>query len=624
MWLPEFPATLFDPTVNRDSLFVVQVWHELLLPTSPDSFQCRTLDLSLLLEDLLHVASVAALDARWQAHLEMLATELELLMQHEERLLQGDRKLKYSLERVLSSCRRANNQEASLRQSIEIAISSFGDAPRRFAKDAEALASRPKIPKSALVSRLSTLATQVQYRGCRDESIEAIGEDLLQLAPSKVIDRLVAPLLSHKQEWTCFLAVSGKLGDIASTIGAASLRLREGPDINGIKQEAAPWLKLYSKQTHVVVSVVAASATVDARLAAGTLSALMDVHNLYRNSPTFQVHDKILVKRPGPEAQIIRIAPSVHFGLLPRSKHRYLARDRVKSLGSRLEGRLSSALECHRLAVAAQDPRAAIIDLWTALETLSGPAGPAAIGERVAKKIAPLVSWRRIDRVVTYFALEIHSFRQFIGLPIDKALFPTSTENKFAIDEVLAALCGPENNPKILALLAMAGDSSPILRHRLYEAWKELHDPESTARRLEQSKLRIEWQIYRIYRARNLLVHRGEQSHLNWRLLQNAQFYVSITLGRVLHDLSLHRDWSIDTSLEGHLQHFKFLSEGLRSFATALTHGHLLGEKSRDRDRVLWPAQTEALTATGLVAPGLAVQSAAVSLPTPAVASGPA
>lgn len=90
MWLPEFPATLLDTTIDRGSLFILQVWHELLLPTSPDSFQCRTLDLPLLLEDLLHVASVATHDSRWQSHLTMLGAELGLLMEEEERLLQAD------------------------------------------------------------------------------------------------------------------------------------------------------------------------------------------------------------------------------------------------------------------------------------------------------------------------------------------------------------------------------------------------------------------------------------------------------------------------------------------------------------------------------------------------------
>lgn len=138
MWTPKFPATLVDPSTNRESLFVVQAWHELLLPTSPDSFQCRTLDLPLLLEDALHVALMALRDRRWQAYLDLLAAELELLMEQEERILQADRRLRYALDQVLSCCKKAEDP-TRLCHTLEIAIGEFGDAAKRFTES-------PRVP----------------------------------------------------------------------------------------------------------------------------------------------------------------------------------------------------------------------------------------------------------------------------------------------------------------------------------------------------------------------------------------------------------------------------------------------------------------------------------------------
>lgn len=497
----------------------------------------------------------------------------------------------------MSSATKGTIDPAQLRRKIEVAIGVFGDAPKRLIQDAKNLASKGKLPKSALVSRLSTLATHVQYRGCRDEAIESLNESLLRLPPYEVIDRLSAPLLAIPTDWSCSLAVSGKLGDILSTTSATSFRRRNRSDYAGVGGQGRAWRRLYSKQTHIVIQVSATSARHAAGIAAGRLSAVMDVHNLYHNSPAFKVHDKILVRIGSRPAKVVRISPSIHFGLLPRNEHRKLTRDRVKKIGARLEGRLSNALECHRLAVAADNPRAAIIDLWTALETLSGPTGPSSIGDRVVSKIAPLISWRRIDKVATYLSLEIHHARKFLNAPIDTDLFPKSTDNRFSIDDLLIAITGPDKNPAIMELFSMLS-SFPLLCHRLYEAWKELHDPLTTRRRLLSSKKRVEWQIYRIYRARNLLVHQGEQSHLNWRLLQNMQFYVSITLGRVLHDLAKNSHWTVDSSLENHSQHYQFILDGLGAQSVVLTHGHLLGEKSRQHDRLIWPKPSRTATAT--------------------------
>lgn len=72
MRFPKFPAALIDDSIDQRSLFVVQAWYELLNPTTPDSYQAQTLDLPLLLQDMQHVAHVAAEDEFWLSYLLML------------------------------------------------------------------------------------------------------------------------------------------------------------------------------------------------------------------------------------------------------------------------------------------------------------------------------------------------------------------------------------------------------------------------------------------------------------------------------------------------------------------------------------------------------------------------
>src|SRR5687768_13453959 len=62
MWLPA-KELLTSEDVDKQSLFILQSWHELLSPTSPDSFRARVLNVFLLLDELSRVAALARDDA---------------------------------------------------------------------------------------------------------------------------------------------------------------------------------------------------------------------------------------------------------------------------------------------------------------------------------------------------------------------------------------------------------------------------------------------------------------------------------------------------------------------------------------------------------------------------------
>jgi hypothetical protein len=591
MWLPKCPATLIDNTIDQHTLFVVQAWHELLSPTTSDSYQAKTLDLPLLLQDLLHVAHVASEDDRWMSYLPMLAAELERARLGEQRLLTSHPKLSFAIENVEHDARQKKDV-LGLIDKLALAISLYGDPADRLLADAIEMApastTGKKLPRGALMTRLSSLATHVQYRGCGEDSSALINETMLAQTPADVIQTVTAVLRTKEAVWKCALAVSGKASEVVSTANAASFRPHGIGDYVGMGKEADTWVRLYKKHTQIVLDVTAQSSRHAAVIAMNKLSAVLDVHNLYVNSPTFLVHDKVLTYPKVGQPQIIRVTPSDHFGLLPRTGHRALAKKRIRTIGSRLDGRLANALESHRLAISATDPRTAIINLWTALETLCGSSGPASIGARVATKISPIMAWRRVNRIATHLALEIHATRNFENTWVDTNILPRSKPHKISVDDVLSALTGPEDNAKIVGIFSMVGDS-PLLRHRIFESWKLFHDPTEICSALQRCKETVEWQIFRIYRSRNLLVHRGEPSHLNWRILQNAQYYVSTALGRVMHDLSEFENWSVDTSLHSHAQHYRYLTKALANNPKSLTHFDFLSDHSDCGDELIWP-----------------------------------
>src|SRR5690606_33823903 len=140
--------------------------------------------------------------------------------------------------------------------------------------------------------------------------------------------------------------------------------------------------------------IAALSARAAAEMQMQTLSEILNLHNLYTNSGLFRVNPEVLVVDGG-NISIVQVKPSSHFGLEPRERARELTREKLQKVGGRLRGRLANALDSHAIALAAGDPRTAIVNLWTALEAISGASDNEAIGRRVASAISPLIAWRR-------------------------------------------------------------------------------------------------------------------------------------------------------------------------------------------------------------------------------------
>ena len=112
---------------------------------------------------------------------------------------------------------------------------------------------------------------------------------------------------------------------------------------------------------------------------------------------------------------------------------------------------------------------------------------------------------------------------------------------------MLCTLASPEGDQKILDLLAFA--KHPLSRFHILSTWKIFHSPKDLRTKLVGSKLHVEWQLARIYRARNLLVHEGLEVPHIVPLLDNLQNYSSMLVQRLVHELKTHSDWNVRHSI---------------------------------------------------------------------------
>lgn len=573
MWLPSagILAEVERGTPRAQSLFIGQLWHELLSSQSPDSFRARLLDVRLLVEELARVIELAASESKWSSHVTAICDEirsglppieqmhlLPAVAQAALRSICDFRSHPYDLRRMREHCRLyLDLTESEVTQLLGAA-------------EAEALNFRKK---SGLVNALARLATHMQSRGLAEDSIALVDDSLCDLAPDQAIQRL-ASSFEATREYSCYVALRGTRATASSVFS-----IDEFPEYGAADFVNSATSSAWYEEEHPTFTTGVTLETTSGRRAAEEALAcvvtLINLHALYANGSQLEASPRVLVVQGGGAPQVIEVTPSRHFGLAPRRQSATLARSRFKRLKGRLSGRLSNLLESHALGVAATDARTAVIHLWSALETLTSRTDATGIGERVANAVCPIVAWRRTDKIVTYLAISTVRLCRHIEQDFDRTHLPASRANHLDRVDMLAALSGVRNNTAILSLFESC-KASPLLCYRLYKAWQGLSDARELLRALELSKNRIRWQILRLYRARNLLVHYGQIDELALRLLENAQYYLSTCVSRVLSDLSAHQEWSIETSLEYQRQRFEGLCEMLRSHPQDATMSDVL------------------------------------------------
>lgn len=108
-------------------------------------------------------------------------------------------------------------------------------------------------------------------------------------------------------------------------------------------------------------------------------------------------------------------------------------------------------------------------------------------------------------------------------------------------------------------------DKYPLLRYRVYTLSEQLHNSKKIKALINNHTQRVKWHLYRIYRARNYIVHdASENEGLNQELVINLHSYVDILFSKVIEIInnSPYED-SISDALTGHKLAVQIMDEKL-------------------------------------------------------------
>ncbi len=186
---------------------------------------------------------------------------------------------------------------------------------------------------------------------------------------------------------------------------------------------------------------------------------------------------------------------------------------------------LYSALNKHFDAISCRNQDTMLRDFWTALESLFYESAPEGERENAIKAVLHIIDktyMLKIMRTVYAQLIDAVSSCELDTIGINSFDSFVQFFSKYTQDS--------EEFKKISNLLA----DNPLLRFRIYTLRKELSDSKHIKKKMEKHHRRIEWQVHRIYRARNLSTHIGIAMPYMREILFNLHNYFDYVVNYII------------------------------------------------------------------------------------------
>jgi hypothetical protein len=196
--------------------------------------------------------------------------------------------------------------------------------------------------------------------------------------------------------------------------------------------------------------------------------------------------------------------------------------------------RLAGALRYYRISIGQSWLESSFTNLWTALEVIASTDYGGNIIERVVRSVVPILASKKVksmtDDLLGYLLrIGAHKSEEF------RAIIPEAFNGLWLEPHLLLGALADQDNAS--AVSALYKSESPLIARRVEHFHEAVVSGNRLAGRVYQVARRIEWQIRRLYRLRNSIVHGAGITLNSEGLLTHLQSYVYETIvaqGRLL------------------------------------------------------------------------------------------
>lgn len=257
---------------------------------------------------------------------------------------------------------------------------------------------------------------------------------------------------------------------------------------------------------------------------------------LFHHKEKTQWKPKALVLQSSPQSAVILkppISPMKRgFDLRPQQAANQLKKVVTAfSLESDSFTKFDRVIDLHRIAVENDVLENQLLNLWTSFETLIPSHPKKSKIQNIVDSLLPFLKVNYVFTLVERVTKDLVNWDRRSLWPIVNK-FPKG-EKYTLVEKVALILSEPDNDELKNELFKKLGDFV-LLRNRCHEISELLKDPKKILAILKNHEKKVSWQLRRIYRTRNLVVHSNEVPPFLNILIENAHTYLDTFLSQVL------------------------------------------------------------------------------------------
>jgi hypothetical protein len=543
-YAPDARWTAWGVKSDLHRLFCL-LWEEMLSDTTLDSWQVRTCNVPTLLAELEQVSTIAQRSDRYKPHIPPLREELMSA-------LSGDEVAKARVAFLEKELTNDNPQEIARITAVARAhLDDYGSALASRLRNE--LAGDDTKKKQDLADLALLFATNLATQPHSLPHLQDAATALRDAKTPDFVDRydaFVGACTSVDRAFTCIFSVDKWPTLNAKATPLAGIAVSQGPPSGKLKGERKAFYNQVGPTDVVVEIPVRAPHPHAARgIAEKRLRDAFAAITLF--------HPQTRVALKNVEALIVDDGGSA--SIRPPDKSRLGHIRDLSQIGALLEQvaavtgkldpvnarRFRASMEYHQIAVAATTDDVRLVNLWTALECLVGGHGaafdrlsswlPYALGLRNARK-----TLRGIGRYVR----EAWHKQSASLLP----MFPNSSASSLDEGDLFDVLIRDEGDPHLELLFKTI--THVLIRWRLTKVRSRMRKMEEVIGLAKRHARNVEWQLRRVYRARNQIAHQGEPPDNVRHLVQHLHTYYVLAVRTLLDDVLAFSYSTLDACFE--------------------------------------------------------------------------
>mgnify|MGYP006156778029 FL=1 len=193
--------------------------------------------------------------------------------------------------------------------------------------------------------------------------------------------------------------------------------------------------------------------------------------------------------------------------------------------------KFDSVVDLHGLAARSDTRESQLLNIWISLETLTPPSSSTSKIKNITSSITPFMALNYTTRFIQRINGDLLNWDRAAYKDILRKI--EAEDGQGAYYKVAKFIMLNEHEELRKDIYSHL-DDFPLLRYRIFNLNKTFSKPENVISLIEEHRKKIEWQIRRLYRTRNLIVHSGKSPDYIGTLVENGHDYLDQIMNEVM------------------------------------------------------------------------------------------